>query len=355
MTKATILIPDISGFTAFLTETEIKHSSHIINELLENIIQSNRLGFHLSEVEGDAVLFYKKGDALPKKEVVEQCKEMFTNFHRHLKAIERDSVCRCGACTSASNLTLKFIVHFGSIQEISIANFLKATGTDMVVAHRLVKNKLQTKEYLLLSKPYLDKTLTGSSVTENGLEWLPGSEEYASIGKVDFEYTHFAELRKNIPDPPPIVMEQPPVPSPNARQIFIDMDVPMLVAYQNLIDTDKRNIWVIGMTKLERDPMPERAGFKHYCLTEGIGLDHTIVSADFQESKVTFIEQVIIQRLRMKAWTFYKIESLGERRCRLSMRLAFRKTSIISRLVEHFVLKNVKKDFEAFKAMCESA
>ena len=60
MITATILIPDISGYTEFLTQTEIKHSSHIINELLEGIIASNRLGFHLSEVEGDAILFYKK-------------------------------------------------------------------------------------------------------------------------------------------------------------------------------------------------------------------------------------------------------------------------------------------------------
>ncbi len=118
MTTATILIPDISGFTDFLTQTEIKHSSHIINELLEGIIQSNNLGLHLSEVEGDAVLFYKKGRAIPKSALVEQCSAMYQHFHTQLKIIERDSICRCGACSSASNLTLKFIAHFGNIQEI---------------------------------------------------------------------------------------------------------------------------------------------------------------------------------------------------------------------------------------------
>ena len=29
--SATILIPDISGYTEFLTKTELVHSSHIIN------------------------------------------------------------------------------------------------------------------------------------------------------------------------------------------------------------------------------------------------------------------------------------------------------------------------------------
>ncbi len=40
MKSATILIPDISGYTEFLSKTELVHSSHIINELLEATIGS---------------------------------------------------------------------------------------------------------------------------------------------------------------------------------------------------------------------------------------------------------------------------------------------------------------------------
>ncbi len=39
--SATILIPDISGYTEFLTKTELVHSSHIINGLLEAILAAN--------------------------------------------------------------------------------------------------------------------------------------------------------------------------------------------------------------------------------------------------------------------------------------------------------------------------
>ena len=34
--SAFIFIPDISGFTKFITQTEIKHSNHIISELVGN-------------------------------------------------------------------------------------------------------------------------------------------------------------------------------------------------------------------------------------------------------------------------------------------------------------------------------
>lgn len=59
--SATILLPDISGYTESLTKTELEHSSHIINELLEAILAANNGEFVLSEVEGDALLLYHKG------------------------------------------------------------------------------------------------------------------------------------------------------------------------------------------------------------------------------------------------------------------------------------------------------
>ena len=58
-----LFIPDISGFTKFVNETEIEHSRIIIEELLENIINSNKIGLYISEVEGDAILFYRFGDS----------------------------------------------------------------------------------------------------------------------------------------------------------------------------------------------------------------------------------------------------------------------------------------------------
>ena len=62
--QAIILIADISGFTGFTGATEIDHAAHIIAELLEVMIDSNETGFTLAEIEGDAVLLYRKGDPL---------------------------------------------------------------------------------------------------------------------------------------------------------------------------------------------------------------------------------------------------------------------------------------------------
>ncbi len=101
---ATILIPDISGYTTFVTETELEHSSHIVTELLGVLAEANTAGFTLLEVEGDALLLYRKGPAPTSRQVVGQCTEMFLRFHERLAVIERDSICRCGACRTSARL-----------------------------------------------------------------------------------------------------------------------------------------------------------------------------------------------------------------------------------------------------------
>ncbi|MCZ6776101.1 MAG: DUF2652 domain-containing protein, partial [Ignavibacteria bacterium] len=87
-TSSLIFIPDISGFTTFVTQTEIQHSRHIISELIEVILNSNELGLKVSEIEGDSVLFYRAGEPPKAEEIVNQSKKMFIDFHAYLRVIE---------------------------------------------------------------------------------------------------------------------------------------------------------------------------------------------------------------------------------------------------------------------------
>ena len=153
-TQALIFIPDISGYTKFITETETNHSKHIITELLEVIIKGYKLKMHVSEIEGDAVLFYRKGEPPKLSELISQAKKMFLDFHIHLKIIQRDNVCQCGACRSALNLTLKFVSHYGTLEEVTLQNFSKIMGSDVILAHSLIKISIDDDAYLLISDDY---------------------------------------------------------------------------------------------------------------------------------------------------------------------------------------------------------
>src|SRR5688500_12823741 len=112
-TKGLLFIPDISGFSRFVAETEIDHSRLIIQELLELLINENHIGLEISEIEGDAILFYKFGEPPQLHEIYKQVEEMFCAFHRSLISYEHRRYCQCKACTSAIDLSLKVITHYG--------------------------------------------------------------------------------------------------------------------------------------------------------------------------------------------------------------------------------------------------
>lgn len=57
--EGVILIPDFSGFTEFVFNTKIYMGENIIKQLLQSLIDMNNRYFYISEIEGDAILFYK--------------------------------------------------------------------------------------------------------------------------------------------------------------------------------------------------------------------------------------------------------------------------------------------------------
>ena len=197
-----ILIPDISGFTKFINETEIAHSKLIIVKLLEAILEANEIGLSVSEIGGDAVLFYKLGDAPPLSNIAGQFKTMFLKFHHSLNEFDRERTSECEACGTAKGLTLKIIVHFGKVSTIQIKDYMKLLGTDVILAHRLLKNNLLEKEYILMSKNYLHTRPNEELKAIDWTEVKEGSIDYEHIGLVSYVYVSLSPLHKHVPSLP---------------------------------------------------------------------------------------------------------------------------------------------------------
>src|SRR5688572_4927280 len=140
--RGLLFIPDISGFTRFVNQTEIEHSRLIIQELLETLINSNEIGLTISEIEGDAILFFKFGEPPELSELYMQVEKMFCSFHKNLQVYESHRYCQCKACVSAIDLTLKVITHYGEFTQYQVHSFNKLIGKDLIVAHRLLKNEI---------------------------------------------------------------------------------------------------------------------------------------------------------------------------------------------------------------------
>src|SRR6266487_2455396 len=153
--RGLLFIPDISGFTRFVNEVEIDHSRFIIQQLLEVLIKANDFGLEISEIEGDAILFYKFGEPQKLESLYKQVEKMFRAFHQYLIDYDNRKICQCKACISAIDLSLKVITHYGEFTPLSVQRFNKLIGKDVIVAHQLLKNDIAQYEYWLVTKELL--------------------------------------------------------------------------------------------------------------------------------------------------------------------------------------------------------
>lgn len=190
-----LYIPDISGFTKFITQTEIEHSNGIISDLIEVIIKSNYLGLNISEIEGDSVLFYLLGEPPALEAIVGQSKKTFIDFHSAIQTMAQEFDCNCRACTTISNLTLKFITHYGECKEVPIQKFTKLIGSDVILAHRLLKNSVPDKEYILLSEKYLDNQRSKSLIREDWINFKQSIEVLEDFGEIITKYIPLSPLK----------------------------------------------------------------------------------------------------------------------------------------------------------------
>ncbi|GAL84824.1 hypothetical protein MYP_2052 [Sporocytophaga myxococcoides] len=188
--------PDISGFTKFIKSTKIEKSKEYIHQLLEVIIDSNILNFKTAEILGDAVMFYKTGDP-PGLDILEsQVKKTFLDFHLALLDIREKSNIEP---EELSNLTIKIIVHYGCITTTEIKGMLKLVGPDVILAHRILKNNVKEKEYLLMTDQYL--LTQNEDIIKNSFTWSKlrsGYKTYDYIGKVHYKFLSLSHLKEVI-------------------------------------------------------------------------------------------------------------------------------------------------------------
>lgn len=285
-----IIIPDISGFTNFVNEVAITHAEHIIRELLEIIIDANNLALNVSEVEGDAVLFYKTKDLPRPFDILKMVETMFIRFHEHLQLYEKNRLCQCGACQTAHELNLKVIIDQGELKPIKVKDHNKLIGPALVAAHRLLKNHIPSDEYLLLSERYVDFQQCLDLVHHfEWIDWQEGVNEYEDFGQVNFRYTLLSPLKQSVRSPEDRKQEFSVKYPLTIRQ---EVNVNYQQAYQVINQSQKKVHWVKGLSKVIKKSNQEidRIGTKHLCVFNGAEMTFEAVANQEKTDELEFME-----------------------------------------------------------------
>jgi hypothetical protein len=185
-----LFIPDISGFTQLVHSTNAATGKIITAELLTAIISQNQLKLAISEVEGDAVLFYRYGTAPSLQQLMLQFKKMETAFHKKRKQLEN-------RFSLTLDVSLKVIAHYGQMIEYRVGPFTKLYGEVVVEAHRLLKNAVQSDSYLLLSDSLYSKiAIADDEILHKDFSSARQCETYRSLSQLCFTCFDFTAEQK---------------------------------------------------------------------------------------------------------------------------------------------------------------
>jgi hypothetical protein len=155
-----VILADLSGYTRFMLEsrTAALHGQTVINALIESILAEVDIPLTLQEIEGDAVFLYAAhpGSDAEWATVIEQVSrklmKFFDAFVARWGAVVEMTPCACAVCRYADQLGLKIVVHLGEAVFHELAGRSLVSGPDVILAHRLLKNSVPSREYLLLSQ-----------------------------------------------------------------------------------------------------------------------------------------------------------------------------------------------------------
>jgi Protein of unknown function (DUF2652) len=346
--NATILIPDISGFTEFMTSTELGHASHAINMLIDAMVKAVDEEYEVSEIEGDAVLLIKKGSAPSQKEILETCLNIFNAFHFQRKWIQQYSICPCGACLGISNLTLKFVAHHGPVVEIKVGRFVKQSGTEMIVAHRLLKNSIANNEYLLMTEKLLQQA--PDPVEMNEMEWASSSEEYASIGKVGYRFALLNEARKKCPEPP-----QPKnyYRSDNTSYLEIPIAANFRDVYMVLMNIPGRTQWQTGLQKVEQDRPEVFVGSIHHCSFENYKAILSPLRMNLSDEGILYAESCSIEEMNLSLVHEFIFRKISDTTCGFAFRIMNVNDFPVPEDIHASLFNKMREMTERLKDYCE--
>jgi hypothetical protein len=316
--RGLLFIPDISGFTRFVNETEIGHSSLIIRELLEILINANDLGLEISEIEGDAILFYKFGGIPDLEAVYKQVEKMFCQFHRHLIAYDRHRFCQCKACSSAIDLTLKVVTHYGEFAGYNVKNFSKLIGKDIIVAHQLLKNDIVQHEYWLVTD-----SLGQDNEPAGFAQWMKWdhSVKQTENGEIPFHYTQLSQLKDGIEPDDSLLPEL----AEKTAMITLTRDyaTDIITLFHATGDFNYRSRWMEGVKAVEQvSHFLPRVGMKcRSILDNGQEMVYS-TSYSYQEERIEFSET----DEKGKTASYFILEKMDDKKTRLTLTYYLKKS-----------------------------
>jgi hypothetical protein len=184
--KGHLFMADLTGYTAYLTASELEHAGPILSALLTTIIDRIQAPFEISNLEGDAVFFRGPDDGFVSGQtLLELAESIYFSFAEQRLQMIANTTCPCRACANIAGLDLKILAHHGSFQVLELAGRRELSGPDVILLHRMAKSAVKARtgidSYLMLTKAAAGAT----GVDHHARHLTPYAETFEHFGEVE--------------------------------------------------------------------------------------------------------------------------------------------------------------------------
>ena len=180
-----IVIADITGYTAFLSSSELEHAEDSLRSLINLLIDQTKPPLVISRLQGDAVISYApQASFLQGQTMVEILENTYVAFRQARQRMRLNTTCTCAACRNIPNLDLKFLVHFGSYILQATPTYQELVGNDVNLAHRLLKNQIAKRTGIKAYAAYTEPAVEALGIREFCVNMSQHTETYEHLGEV---------------------------------------------------------------------------------------------------------------------------------------------------------------------------
>ena len=262
-----LLIADITGYTRFLTGSELDHAVGILEELFEVILDRLKSPMILSNIQGDAFFAFANDETVRSTgQILDSVEALYFGFRDRVALMCENTSCNCRACRNIGSLDLKFILHHGDYAINDVAGHHELTGPDVILLHRLLKNDVTTKSgiraYALITMAAADAL----ALDELKAETKPYATELGEFGTVKAVVLDLGARWEAYHERNEIVVSahEPLNFEPVSRLIPFGIDT----VWEHLTDPALRMQWQAGVKSISRaagDPHRLRTGAVEHC------------------------------------------------------------------------------------------
>jgi uncharacterized protein YndB with AHSA1/START domain len=179
-----LVIADLTGYTAYLSSSELEHAPAIAGDLLETIVGRLEPPFRLAKFEGDAAFLFVEDGRAEASLLLDAIEASYLAFRRRLRSIDQATSCDCNSCRLAPRLDLKVFVHHGAFVHGRIAGRDEVAGPDVIVVHRLLKGVGAAEAHGNGFALFTAAAIDALGLDAEALALLPGEEEIEHLGRV---------------------------------------------------------------------------------------------------------------------------------------------------------------------------